>query len=183
MAAYGLQAFSSLARASLLFRSVSDLVSSAPFLMNATSPDRVSSESRSVVAQVDALLRTMGPDNGEAAMKGFTSTRIVELLETIRTQTMTLAGDADSAQQHKAEAAAALGEIATGQGVADDDFRRQLNAIVQSASNSDSLFQLGELRRRYVAETTPRLERTAPDIRVSAAELADRKSTRLNSSH
>jgi len=172
MAAYGLQAFTSLAKASLVSRQVSDLVSSAPFLMNATSPYRVSSESRSVVAQVDALLRAMAPQNGDAAVKGFASGHIVELLETIRTQTMTLAGDAESAQQHKAEAAAALGEIATGSGMADADFRRRLNGIVQSASNSDSLFQLGELRRRYIAETVPRLEHAAPDIRVSATELA-----------
>lgn len=172
MAAYELQAFTSLAKASLVSRQVSDLVSSAPFLMNATSPYRVSSESRSVVAQVDALLRAMAPQNGDAAVKGFANGHIVELLETIRTQTMTLAGDAESAQQHKAEAAAALGEIATGSGMADADFRHRLNGIVQSASNSDSLFQLGELRRRYIAETVPRLEHAAPDIRVSATELA-----------
>ncbi|HEV7320331.1 MAG TPA: ATP-binding protein [Ensifer sp.] len=172
MAAYGLQAFSSLAKASLVSRQVSDLVSSAPFLMNATSPYRVSSESRSVVAQVEALLRAMEPESGKAAVKGFASGHIVELLETIRTQTMMLASDAEAAQQHKAEAAAALGEIATGSGVADADVRRSLNAIVQSASNSDSLFQLGELRRRYVAETTPRLEHAGPDVRVSVAELA-----------
>ena len=171
MAAYGLQAFSSLAKASLVSRQVSDLVSSAPFLMNATSPYRVSSESRSVVAQVDALLLTMQPKHDETAVKGFAGTHIVELLETIRMQTTTLAGDAEAAQQHKAEAAAALGEIATGSGIADADFRRQLNDIVQSASNSDSLFQLGELRRRYVAETTQRLERAAPDARISPDEL------------
>ncbi|MBB4440066.1 MULTISPECIES: ATP-binding protein [Rhizobium] len=172
MAAYGLQAFSGLAKASLVSRQVSDLVSSAPFLMNATSPYRVSSESRSVVVQVDALLRAMQPENDGAAVRGFASNRIVELLETIRTQTTTLAGDAESAQQHKAEAAAALGEIATGSGIADAGFRSRLNAIVQSASNSDSLFQLGELRRRYVSETAPRLERAAPDTRIAAAELA-----------
>ncbi|MEI2298646.1 two-component system sensor histidine kinase NtrB [Ensifer sp. MJa1] len=172
MAAYGLQAFSSLAKASLVSRQVSDLVSSAPFLMNATSPYRVSSESRSVVAQVDALLRAMQPETGKAAVKGFANAHIVELLEAIRTQTMSLAGDAEAAQQHKAAAAAALGEIATGSSIADAEFRRSLNAIVQSASNSDSLFQLGELRRRYVAETTPRLEHAAPDVRVSTAGLA-----------
>jgi signal transduction histidine kinase len=171
MAAYGLQAFSSLAKASLVSRQVSDLVSSAPFLMNATSPYRVSSESRAVVAQVDALLRTMQPERDEKTVKGFSGGHIVELLETIRTQTTTLASDAEAAQQHKAEAAAALGEIATGSGLADADFRRRLNGIVQSASNSDSLFQLGELRRRYVAETTPRLERAAPDVRISSTEL------------
>lgn len=113
----------------------------------------------------------MEPENGDTTVKGFASARIVELLETVRTQTMTLAGDADSAQQHKAEAAA-LGEIATGSGIADGDFRRKLNAIVQSASNSDSLFQLGELRRRYVAEATPRLDRAARMCGFRPAELA-----------
>ncbi len=171
MAAYGLQAFSSLAKASLVSRQVSDLVSSAPFLMNATSPYRVSSESRSVVAQVDVLLRTMAPETGKTAVEGFASAHIVELLDAIRTQTVTLAADADSAQQYKADAAAALGEIATGNGIADAEVRQSLNAIVQSASNSDSLFQLGELRRRYVAVTTPRLAPAGPDSRISAAEL------------
>jgi PAS domain-containing protein len=171
MAAYGLQAFSSLAKASLVSRQVSDLVSSAPFLMNATSPYRVSSESRSVVAQVDVLLQTMAPETGKTAVEGFASAHIVELLDAIRTQTVTLAADADSAQQYKADAAAALGEIATGNGIADAEVRQSLNAIVQSASNSDSLFQLGELRRRYVAVTTPRLAPAGPDSRISAAEL------------
>ncbi|WP_105439272.1 ATP-binding protein [Neorhizobium sp. T25_13] len=172
MAAYSLQAFSSLAKTSLVSRQVSDLVSSAPFLMNASSPYRVSSESRSIVFQVDGLLRAIQPESDGAVLEGFGNSRIVELLQTIRTQTTALAGDADSAQQHKAEAAAALGEIATGSGLADADFRARLNGIVQSASNSDSLFQLGELRRRYVLETSPRLERAAPDIRIAAAELA-----------
>lgn len=170
MAAYGVEAFSSLSKASLVSRQVSDLVSSAPFLMNAASPYRVSSESRAVVLQVDNLLQAIEP-NVETVFKGFASARIIEILETIRAQTTALASDADSAQQHKAEAAAALGEIATGGGITDVDFRRSLNALVQSASNSDSLFQLGELRRRYVAETAPRLGQAPPDARVSAVEL------------
>ncbi|WP_438754955.1 two-component system sensor histidine kinase NtrB [Pararhizobium sp. O133] len=172
MAAYGLQAFSSLAKASLVSRQVSDLVSSAPFLMNATSPYRVSSESRNVVVQVDALLHAMRPENDKASIEDFADPHIIELLETIRAQTTTLADDAEAAQQHKAEAAAALGEIATGSGIADADLRRQLNGIVQSASNSDSLFQLGELRRRYVGEASPRLDRASPDTRISSKELA-----------
>ena len=114
MAAYGLQAFSSLAKASLVSRQVSDLVSSAPFLMNAASPYRVSSESRAVVLQVDNLLQAMKPEGEGTGFQGSGSARIVELLDSIRTQTTALAGDAESAQQHKAEAAAALGEIATG---------------------------------------------------------------------
>ncbi|MGV1925646.1 sensor histidine kinase [Agrobacterium tumefaciens] len=170
MAAYGLQAFSSLAKASLVSRQVSDLVSSAPFLMNAASPYRVSSESRSVVQQVDILLEMTGPGNGDRVARGFANERIVELLELIRTQTLDLAKDADAAQGHKAEAAAALGEIATGRGITDPELRRRMNGIVQAASASDSLFQLGELRRRYVAETTARQE-GYPGERLPVAEL------------
>ena len=153
MAAYGLQAFTSLAKASLVSRQVSDLVSSAPFLMNSTSPYRVASESRAVVLQVDSLLKTAAPHGADQAARGFASPRMLELLDLIRTQTLVLARDADAAQNHKAEAAAALGEVATGKGIVDHELRRQVNGIVQAASTSDSLFQLGELRRRYVADT------------------------------
>ncbi len=153
MATYSLQAFSSLARASLVSRQVSDLVSSAPFLMNATSPYRVSSESRAVVAQVDGLLLAMEPRKDDDFIRGFSNRHILDLLLEIRSQTLALAADAEAAQARKADAAAALGEIATGRNIADLELRRRLNTIVQSASNSDSLFQLGELKRRYVSET------------------------------
>ena len=165
MAAYGLQAFTSLAKASLVSRQVSDLVSSAPFLMNSTSPYRVASESRAVVLQVDSLLKTAAPHGASEAARGFASPRMIELLDLIRTQTLVLARDADAAQNHKAEAAVALGEVATGKGIVDQDLRRQVNGIVQAASTSDSLFQLGELRRRYVADTT------AAQGKTEAAEL------------
>ncbi|ACI55051.1 two-component sensor histidine kinase [Rhizobium acidisoli] len=171
MAAYGLQAFTSLAKASLVSRQVSDLVSSAPFLMNSTSPYRVASESRAVVLQVDSLLKTAEPHGADQSARGFASARMVELLDLIRTQTLVLARDADAAQNHKAEAAAALGEVATGKGIVDPDLRRQVNGIVQAASTSDSLFQLGELRRRYVAGTTKAQGGTEPESRISPAEL------------
>ncbi|MBB2810536.1 UNVERIFIED_ORG: signal transduction histidine kinase [Rhizobium esperanzae] len=171
MAAYGLQAFTSLAKASLVSRQVSDLVSSAPFLMNSTSPYRVASESRAVVLQVDSLLKTAAPHGADQAARGFASPRMVELLDLIRTQTLVLARDADAAQNHKAEAAAALGEVATGKGIVDHELRRQVNGIVQAASTSDSLFQLGELRRRYVADTTAAQGKTEADLRISPAEL------------
>lgn len=153
MATYSLQAFSSLARASLVSRQVADLVSSAPLLMNATSPYRVSSESRAVVSQVDSLLQTIGQYRSAETQSALPNEDIVNLLSAIRRQTLSLAADADAAQQHKAEAAAALGEIATSQDITDDALRQRLNAIVQAAANSASLFQLGELQRRFKAET------------------------------
>lgn len=172
MASYSVQAFSSLAKASLVSRQVSDLVSSAPFLMNATSPYRVSSESRAVVAQVDALLQTMSPEERGLAIEGFGGRRIIALLKDIQKQTLDLARNADSAQEYKAHAAAALGEIATGHSMRDTDLRQRLSSIVQSAATSDSLFQLGELQRRYVAETSAMLQSPGPDLRISQEELA-----------
>ncbi len=171
MADYSLQAFASLARASLVSRQVSDLVSSAPFLMNATSPYRVSSESRAVVAQVDGLLAAIREGKGAKLTEGFSSTHILELLEGVRAQTLNLASDADAAQAFKAEAAAALGEIATRSEIADVALRGRLNAIVQSASNSDSLFQLGELKRRYVGETASLMQGGAPGQMALPPEL------------
>jgi signal transduction histidine kinase len=171
MSAYSVQAFSSLAKASLVSRQVSDLVSSAPFLMNATSPYRVSSESRAVVAQVEALLETMSPEQSGAALQGNGARRIVELLESIEVQTLALAANADAAQNHKAEAAVALGEIATARAIQDQELRQRLNDIAQSASTSDSLFQLGELQRRFVAETSARMKVPGPDLRVSSEQL------------
>lgn len=153
MATYSLQAFSSLARASLVSRQVADLVSSAPLLMNATSPYRVSSESRAVVGQVDSLLQTIAQYKNAEKRDALPNDDIVDLLQRIRRQTLSLAADADAAQRHKAEAAAALGEIATSQNVTDAVVRERLNALVQAAANSASLFQLGELQRRYISET------------------------------
>ncbi|WP_296106272.1 ATP-binding protein [uncultured Agrobacterium sp.] len=153
MAAYSSQAFSSLARASLISRRVADLVSSAPLLMNATSPYRVSSESRAVVVQVDSLLQTIAQYRQAESQVALPNDDIVSLLQTIRQQTLSLAADADAAQQHKAEAAATLGKISAEQTVKDDALRRRLNALAQAAANSASLFQLGELQRRFTAET------------------------------
>ncbi|KQO83532.1 ATP-binding protein [Rhizobium sp. Leaf262] len=153
MATYSLQAFSSLARASLVSRQVADLVSSAPLLMNATSPYRVSSESRAVVAQVDSLLETITQSKNAEKPGSLPNDDVVDLLQTIRRQTLSLAADADAAQRHKAETAAALGEIATNKNVRDALARQRLDALVQAAANAASLFQLGELQRRYISET------------------------------
>jgi signal transduction histidine kinase len=171
MATYRLQAFSNLAKASLVSRQVSDLVSSAPFLMNATSPYRVASESRVVVEQVDNLMETINDETGKTALYGAGNHQIVRHLAAIRQHTVKLIDDAEAAQHSKAEAAAALGEIAITQSVENIAVRSRLNALVQSASTSDSLLQLGELRRRYVTEITPGGAGTAPDARVSAVML------------
>ncbi|MFN3497445.1 MAG: two-component sensor histidine kinase, partial [Pannonibacter indicus] len=112
MAAYRLDAYTSLAKASLVSRQVSDLVSSAPLLMNATSPYRVSGKSRALVEQVDTLLAAMASQPSDGPVTGPEELRIVELLQAIREQTLVLAANADAAQQHKERAAAALGEIA-----------------------------------------------------------------------
>ncbi|SHM64652.1 sensor histidine kinase [Roseibium suaedae] len=154
MTAYRLDAYSSLAKASLVSRQVSDLVSSAPFLINATSPYRVSAKSRTLVEQADTLLAAVQRQPSGGAVYGEAEERIISLLQAIREQTLLLAANAEAAQQHKAKAATALGEIAVNSDISNKDLRRRLNSIVQLVSTADSLFQLGELRRRYVQETT-----------------------------
>ncbi|AMN51606.1 histidine kinase [Labrenzia sp. CP4] len=151
-AAYGLQAFTSLADAALVSRQVSDLVSSAPFLMNATSPYTVSGKSRLLVEQVDQLLSSLpdyppGKETYRAA-----NTRIFELLGQIRAQTLALSAKAETAQHYKEEVSSALGMIAVADTASQKEPRQRLNAIVHSVSSAGSLFQLGELKRRYVAE-------------------------------
>nr|WP_209007314.1 PAS domain-containing sensor histidine kinase [Roseibium litorale] len=155
MTAYRLDAYSSLAKASLVSRQVSDLVSSAPFLINATSPYRVSAKSRALVEQADTLLAAVQRQPSGGSVYGAAEERIISLLQAIREQTLLLAANAEAAQQHKAKAATALGEIAVGSDISNKDLRRRLNSIVQLVSTADSLFQLGELRRRYVQETMP----------------------------
>lgn len=152
-AAYGLQAYSSLADAALVSRQVSDLVSSAPFLMNATSPYAVSSKSRALVEQVDALLASLPDYPSDKETYRLANAQVAGLLQQIRTQTLALAARAETAQDHKEEVSSALGVIAVGETSAQKQLSQRLNAIVHSVSSAGSLFQLGELRRRYVAET------------------------------
>ncbi|WP_150522745.1 sensor histidine kinase [Roseibium sediminis] len=168
-AAYGLQVFASLADASLVSRQVSDLVSSAPFLMNATSPYTISGKSRALIVQVDELLLNL-PDTRSANLGSrISSTRIQNLLEGIRTQTLGLATRAETAQGFKEQVSSALGMIAVADNSGRSDTRQRLNAIAQSVSSAGSLFQLGELRRRYVFETSAI---PAPPINLSAYEAA-----------
>ncbi|CZT36775.1 sensor histidine kinase [Rhizobium sp. 9140] len=176
MATYGTQAFVSLGKSAIVSKQVSDLVSSAPFLMNATSPYRISSESRAVLAQVEALMSMMQPRHERVTAP--TDGRVLALLGAIRQQTMTMLQNAEAAQAHKSDTAMALSQIATRDMTTVRDLPPSLNAIAQSASTSDSLFQLGELQRRYVrdlsiAEAAPvRMDQAALDShrRIFAAQ-------------
>ncbi|TYC52635.1 two-component sensor histidine kinase [Rhodobacterales bacterium] len=169
--AYGLQAYSSLADASLVSRQVSDLVSSAPFLMNATSPYTVAGKSHALVEQVDVLLRSIPeyPPGKEAYRAA--NAHIFALLRQIRQQTLALSLKAETAQKHKEAVSSALGVIAVGDNSANKDMRQRLNALVHSVSSAGSLFQLGELRRRFVAETVPEPSAQPSDAAALAVEL------------
>jgi signal transduction histidine kinase len=167
MAAYGTQAFVNLGKSATVSKQVSDLVSSAPFLMNATSPYRISSESRAVLAQVEALMSMMQPRT-DLPVATTPNVRVLALLGEIRAQTMAMLRNADAAQEHKSQAAIALSQIATRDMTTVGTLPPSLNAIGQSASTSDSLFQLGELQRRYVRELS--IARAAP-VRMDQAAL------------
>ncbi|TCQ23624.1 ATP-binding protein [Rhizobium sp. PP-CC-3G-465] len=166
MATYGTQAFVSLGKSAIVSKQVSDLVSSAPFLMNATSPYRISSESRAVLTQVEALMIMMQPRPERTAAP--TDGRVLALLGTIQQQTITMLQNAEAAQAHKSDAAMALSQIATRDMTTVRNLQPGLNAIAQSASTSDSLFQLGELQRRYVRELS--IAEAAP-VRMDQAAL------------
>lgn len=166
MATYGTQAFVSLGKSAIVSKQVSDLVSSAPFLMSATSPYRISSESRAVLAQVEGLMSMMQPRPDRAA--GSVDHRVLALLRAIQQQTVTMLENADAAQAHKSDAAMALSQIATRDMSTVRNLPPNLNAIAQSASTSDSLFQLGELQRRYVRELS--IAQAAP-VRMDGAAL------------
>ncbi|KQS75394.1 histidine kinase [Rhizobium sp. Leaf384] len=177
MATYGTQAFVSLGKSAAVSKQVSDLVSSAPFLMNATSPYRISSESRAVLTQVEALMRMMQPRRERASAPADTGA-VLALLGSIRQQTISMLDNAEAAQAHKSDAAMALSQIATRDMSTVRNLPPTLNALAQSASTSDSLFQLGELQRRYVrdlsiAEAAPvRMDQAALDAhrRIFAAQ-------------
>ena len=177
MATYGTQAFVSLGKSAVVSKQVSDLVSSAPFLMNATSPYRISSESRAVLTQVEALMSMMPPRRERATVPTDTGD-VRALLGTIRQQTLSMLENAEAAQGHKSDAAMALSQIATRDMSTVRNLPPTLSALAQSASTSDSLFQLGELQRRYVrdlaiAEAAPvRMDQAALDAhrRIFAAQ-------------
>lgn len=176
MATYGTEAFVSLGKSAIVSKQVSDLVSSAPFLMNATSPYRISSESRAVLTQVDGLMSMLRPRSERTAARS--DGRVLALLEAIQEQTVIMMRNAEAAQAHKSDAAIALSQIATRDITTVRNLPPSLNTIAQSASTSDSLFQLGELQRRYVrdlsiAQLAPvRLDRDALDAhqRIFAAQ-------------
>ncbi|OLP59686.1 two-component sensor histidine kinase [Xaviernesmea oryzae] len=166
MATYGTQAFVSLGKSAIVSKQVSDLVSSAPFLMNATSPYRISSESRAVLGQVEALMRMMKPRDDRIAAPA--DGRVLALLGAIQQQTVVMLDNAEAAQEHKSDAAIALSQIATRDVTTVRNLPPSLNAIAQSASTADSLFQLGELQRRYVRELS--IAQAAP-VRMDQAAL------------
>ncbi len=131
------------------------LVSSAPFLMNATSLT-VSRVKPRRVAQVGTLLKTMAPDKRALPMQGTGAHRIIELLESIEVKTLALAANADAAQDTRRSGRRT---------------RRDRNRSRHSGSGSTATserhrtislhvgqsLQLGELQRRFVAETTVRM--------------------------
>lgn len=150
MASYGSTAFASLAKASTTSRQIASLLSTAPFLINTTSPYRLSSESLEVASQIEALMNSLRSQPPE--MFGDLRQRALELLSTIREETLALAANADEAQTYKSMAAANIEQLhAQGENAGlNSHLDAELNRIALSAAASESLLHLGEMRREFL---------------------------------
>lgn len=160
MTSYSSTAFASLAKASTISRQVSALLSTAPFLLNTTSPYRLSNESLQIVRQVDALMEYVGrqPADILADLDEDNRThRVLDVLTAIRKETLALADNADEAQRYKSLVAATVAKLEALQKEARlaSANNAALKQIAIAAAASENFLQLGELRRQYLRLSEP----------------------------
>ncbi|QND54432.1 two-component sensor histidine kinase (plasmid) [Phyllobacterium sp. 628] len=154
MTSYGVQTYADLAVASNISRQASALLSSAPFILNTTSPYRLSDESLSIAEQIDSLsgyIARNGGSSGGANAPG--TAELVEALGLVRATTLKLAAAAEEAQLYKDKIARNVETIRhiEGSGTEPD---LQLRQFALNAASADSLFSLGEMRRSYLRRST-----------------------------
>lgn len=163
MVSYGSTAFASLAKASTISRQISTLLLTAPFLINTTSPYRLSSESLEIARQIEALMRYM-KDQPPEVFAGLgqddQGQRIIALLSIVREETLALAANADEAQKYKSMAAANVAQLDAhvGNAAPASQMDAELNRIALSATASESLLHLGEMRRKFLKASQPARE-------------------------
>lgn len=152
MTSYSATAFASLAEASTISRQVSALLSTAPFLLNTTSPYRLSNESLGIVRQIDALMEQIRRSPTEFLAEDDQTRRVLDVLAKIRRGTLALADNADEAERFKNLVATTMAKLEVSQEAAQptNDRSAALKTIAMSAAASENFLQLGELRRQYL---------------------------------
>ncbi|PRD55407.1 sensor histidine kinase [Phyllobacterium myrsinacearum] len=148
MTSYGVQTYADLAVASNISRQASALLSSAPFILNTTSPYRLSDESLSIAEQIDSLNGYIARNGGSSGSTDTPGTaELVDALGSVRATTLKLAAAAEEAQLYKDRITRSLEAIRHGTGPEPD---LQLKQFALNAASADSLFSLGEIRRSYL---------------------------------
>lgn len=163
MAVYGSAAFASLGKASTISRQTSSLLLTAPFLIDATSPYRLSNESSEIARRVDALMgyiSSQPPEMFGELERDDRGQKALALLSIIREETLGLAANAKAAEKSKSMAAANI-EWLNAQRANAILESKLVNRIGLSAAASESLLHLGEMRRKFLKASKPVRESTA----------------------
>ena len=153
---YGSHTVSSLGAIASVSRQTTDLLASAPFLLSATSPYRLATESVSVTRQIDGLVDFLSRQPQAAPGSNFTSLPIDEVilqLGAIRQRTVALADVGARSQASRNGLTEVVTRLASFNNYEDGRLRpsEQLQIIALTAASSESLIQLGELQREYTA--------------------------------
>lgn len=177
--ANGARTFDSLATAALLSREAGQLLSSAPFLINTTSAQRVSAESRAIGTRIDALMRKVATQQtGDSKATDFS--QIQSTLARLKADTLAVAFDAEAASKKRDELASdvlLLGRL----NAANNDAQLMasgLNQIVLNAASADNLIQLGELKREYL-EKAPAIASTSKAVTLLYERLFESRQAYL----
>jgi signal transduction histidine kinase len=156
LSAYGSNTFASLGAIASISRQTTDLLASAPFLLSATSPYRLATESVSVTRQIDELIEFLSSQPQIVSGGTLTPLPIDEViiqLKAIRERTVALAEVGASSQASRN----GLVEVVTRLAAFNDDQiagsrpNEQLQILALTAASSESLIQLGELQRKFTA--------------------------------
>ena len=156
LSAYGSRTVSSLGAIASVSRQTTDLLASAPFLLSATSPYRLATESVDVTRQIDELVEFQSAEPQMAFGADLAPLPIDEVifqLGAIRQRTVTLADVGARSQASRNELTEVVTRLASFNNYADGDLRpnERLQILALTGASSESLIQLGELQREYTA--------------------------------
>jgi signal transduction histidine kinase len=156
LSAYGSSTFASLGAIASISRQTTDLLASAPFLLSATSPYRLATESVSVTRQIDELVEFLSSQPQAVSGTNLTPLPIDEVilqLKAIRERTVALAEVGASSQASRNGLVEVVTRLAAFNDAESAGSRpnEQLQILALTAASSESLIQLGELQRKFTA--------------------------------
>ena len=156
LSAYGSRTVSSLGAIASVSRQTTDLLASAPFLLSATSPYRLATESVDVTRQIDELVEFLSaqpPMAFGADLAPLPIDEVIFQLGAIRQRTVALADVGARSQASRNELTEVVTRLASFNDYADGDLRpnERLQILALTGASSESLIQLGELQREYTA--------------------------------